>query len=247
MLDRFIYTAMTGAKHAMGQLGNTTHNLANAQTPGFREMLSTFRAVPIDGVSADSRAFVVDSTPGSNFEFGPVHTTGNPLDVAIREQGFFVLQRADGSEGYSRSGKFTLDQDGMLRGPGGTRVMGVDGPIQTDLEATDVQITPDGRIQARIPGDYELTLLGQLKLVNPEPHTLVREGDGLFRSTHGDLDHSDDVRVLQGSLESSNVSLTSAMVEMIKQNRLFDLNLRLVQVAEQNDKTASSLMSLSRV
>ena len=69
----------------------------------------------------------------------------------------------------------------------------------------------------------------------------------MFRSTHGDLDHSDDVRVLQGSLESSNVSLTSAMVEMIKQNRLFDLNLRLVQVAEQNDKTASSLMSLSRV
>ena len=57
---------------------------------------------------------------------------------------------------------------------------------------------------------------------------------------------SDEVRVQQGALESSNVNVAAAMVEMIKQNRLFDLNIRLVQVAEQNSKTAGSLMSLSR-
>ena len=246
MLDRFVYTAMTGAKHAMGQLGNTSHNLANAQTPGFREMVSMFRGVPIQGVSADSRSFVVDSTPGSNFAAGPVSTTGHPLDVAIREKGFFVLQRADGTEGYTRSGKFVLDQDGTLRGPGGLRVMGVDGPIVTDLEAADIQIQQDGRILARLPGDFEATLVGRLKLVNPAPQMLVREGDGLFTSLLGPDDHSEDVRVQQGALESSNVNVAAAMVEMIKQNRLFDLNLRMVQVAEQNAKTAGSLMSLAR-
>ena len=246
MLDRFIYTAMTGAKHAMGQLGNTSHNLANAQTPGFREMVSMFRGVPVNGVSADSRSFVVDSTPGSNFAAGPVSTTGHPLDVAIREKGFFVLQRPDGTEGYTRSGKFLLDQEGNLRGPGGLRVMGVDGPIVTDMEAADIQIQQDGRVHAKLPGDFETTLIGRLKLVNPAPHTLMREGDGLFTSSAGPEDVSEDVRVQQGALESSNVNVAAAMVEMIKQNRLFDLNLRMVQVAEQNAKTAGSLMSLGR-
>jgi flagellar basal-body rod protein FlgF len=57
----------------------------------------------------------------------------------------------------------------------------------------------------------------------------------------------DDIRLVPGSLEGSNVSAAQAMVQMITQNRLFDLNIRLVQVAEQNSKTAGTLMSLSRV
>jgi flagellar basal-body rod protein FlgF len=85
-----------------------------------------------------------------------------------------------------------------------------------------------------------------LKLVNPAPHTLERQADGLFTSTE-DLESLDDIRVVPGSLEGSNVSAAQAMVQMIAQNRLFDLNIRLVQVAEQNSKTAGTLMSLSRV
>ena len=97
MIDRFIYTAMTGAKHSMGQLANTTHNLANAQTPGFREMLQMYRAVPIKGASADSRAFVVDSTVGSNFDPGTYMRTDNPPDVLIgKEDGDVTATLADG-------------------------------------------------------------------------------------------------------------------------------------------------------
>jgi flagellar basal-body rod protein FlgF len=84
-----------------------------------------------------------------------------------------------------------------------------------------------------------------LKLVNPDPHTLIREADGLFTSAQ-DLASNDDIRLVPGSLESSNVSAAQAMVQMITQNRLFDLNIRLVQVAEQNSKSAGTLMSLSR-
>jgi flagellar basal-body rod protein FlgF len=94
MIDRFAFTAMTGAKHAIGQLATTTHNMANLQTPGFREILSMFRAVPVDGSSADSRAFVVDSTPGADWTPGSVTPTGNPLDVAIQNQGLFTVRRA---------------------------------------------------------------------------------------------------------------------------------------------------------
>jgi flagellar basal-body rod protein FlgF len=78
------------------------------------------------------------------------------------------------------------------------------------------------------------------------PHSLERLPDGLFGSEE-ELEPSGDVKVIQGSLESSNVNAAQAMVQMIAQNRLFDLNIRLVQVAEQNSKTAGTLMSLSRV
>jgi flagellar basal-body rod protein FlgF len=246
MLDRFVYTAMTGAKHAMGQLGNTTHNLANAQTPGFREMLSTFRAVPVQGASADSRAFVVDSTPGSNFAPGPLTSTGNPLDVAIKEKGFFAVIRGDGKEVYTRSGHLTLDDEGFLRGASGTRMVGVEGDIWVEPGSTDLQIGPTGLVQAVLPGDSQSSVIGQLKLVNPPPHTLTRDGDGFFVNDGTALPQSDDVVIQSNVIEMSNVNVASAMVEMIQQNRLFDLNIRMVQVAEQNAKSASNLMSLSR-
>ena len=63
MIDRIAYTAMTGAKHTMGQLANTSHNMSNVHTPGFREIVTAFRAVPLEGEQADSRAFVVRLRP----------------------------------------------------------------------------------------------------------------------------------------------------------------------------------------
>jgi flagellar basal-body rod protein FlgF len=247
MIDRFAYTAMTGAKHAMGQLATTTHNMANLQTPGFREMLSMFRAVPVDGASADSRAFVVDSTPGADWTPGSVSPTGNPLDVAIKDQGLFVVRRGDGQEAYSRSGKFHLDAQGFLVTSAGLNVLDDQGSeIQIPEGSEDIQILANGTVRVTLPGQMFDTTVARLKLVNPMPHTLERLPDGLF-STPEELEASEDVKVLQGSIEGSNVNAAQAMVQMIAQNRLFDLNIRLVQAAEQNSKTAGTLMSLSRV
>jgi flagellar basal-body rod protein FlgF len=247
MIDRFVFTAMTGAKHAIGQLATTTHNMANLQTPGFREMLSTFRAVPIEGASADSRAFVVDSTPGADWTPGSVSPTGNPLDVAIQDQGLFVIRRGDGQEAYTRSGKFHLDAQGFLVTSAGLNVLDDQGlVIQIPEGAQDIQIQANGTVRVNLPGQMLDTTVARLKLVNPLPHTLERLPDGLFGTTE-ELEASDDVKVLQGSLEGSNVNAAQAMVQMIAQNRLFDLNIRLVQVAEQNSKSAGTLMSLSRV
>jgi flagellar basal-body rod protein FlgF len=247
MIDRFAFTAMTGATHAMGQLATTTHNMANLQTPGFREMLSMFRAVPVDGASADSRAFVVDSTPGADWTPGSVSPTGNPLDVAIKDQGLFVVRRGDGQEAYTRSGKFHLDAQGFLVTTAGLNVLDDQGSeIQIPEGSDDIQILANGTVRVTLPGQMFDTTVARLKLVNPMPHTLERLPDGLFGSTE-ELEASDDVNVLQGSIEGSNVNAAQAMVQMIAQNRLFDLNIRLIQAAEQNSKTAGTLMSLSRV
>ncbi|MFY8013799.1 MAG: flagellar basal body rod protein FlgF [Limnohabitans sp.] len=247
MIDRFVFTAMTGAKSAMGQLATTSHNMANLQTPGFREMLSSFRAVPVNGSNADSRAFVVDSTPGADWTPGAVTATGNSLDAAIQDQGLFAVLRSNGQEAYTRAGKFQMDAQGFLVNSSGLRVLNEQNQtIQIPVGSQDVAIQPNGTITATLPGQKFETPVARLKLVNPAPHTLERQADGLFTSTQ-DLASLDDIRLVPASLESSNVSAAQAMVQMIAQNRLFDLNIRLVQVAEQNSKSAGALMSLSRV
>lgn len=247
MIDRFAFTAMTGAKHAMGQLATTTHNMVNLQTPGFREMLSMFRAVPVDGASADSRAFVVDSTPGADWSHGSVTPTGNPLDVAIQDQGFFAVIDANGQEAFTRSGKFQLNAQGFLVTTSGNKVLDDQGRmIQLPEGSHDIQIQANGSIWVTLDGQLVETAVARLKLVNPDLKSLERQPNGLFVAKE-EIEPSDDVQVLQGSLEGSNVNAAQAMVQMIAQNRLFDLNIRLVQAAEQNSKTAGTLMSLSRV
>lgn len=255
MIDRFAYTAMTGAKHAMGQLATTTQNLANTQTPGFREMFTAFRSVPVDGQGADTRAFVVDSTPGSDFTQGVIQTTGNPYDVAIKNaQGFFAVRRPDGSEAYTRSGRFTVDQDGILR-LGKNEVLGQVDNITIPVETRNLEISQDGTISTQFVGNTAFdeasktpfSEIDKLRLVNIDPKLLVRSEDGLF--SYGGIERPDTdptLMVQQGAVELSNVNPTTAMVQMIEQNRLFDLNMRFIQAADQNSKSANSLMSLSR-
>mgnify|MGYP006271318897 CR=1 FL=1 len=247
MIDRFIYTAMTGVKHSMGQLANTTHNLANAQTPGFREMLQMYRSVPIKGAYSDSRAFVIDSTVGSNFEPGTYTKTDNPLDLSIDGPGFFSVRRPDGQEVYTRAGNFTVDSDHFLVAPNGYKVMGIDDyGIEIPEQAGSITVDRNGLISAVGGTSDSQVVLGQLKLVNVEGFELNRGQDGFFEWNGGELQADENVRVAQGSLEGSNVNVAQGMIELISQTRMFDLNMKLVQSAEENAKSATSLISLQR-
>lgn len=256
MLDRSAYISMTGAKQSMLQLATTTNNLANAMTPGFREMLASFRSVPIDGQGSSTRAFVVDTTPGANYTQGPIQTTGNPLDVAIKNRdGFFAVRRPDGSTAYTKNGRFTIDNNGVLK-LGSNVVLGQDDVITIPETIKQITIGDDGSISAQMINQTEMDEavpstpfddIDQLRLVTIDPKNLVRGGDGLFE-VPGLVQPEQDlgIRVAQGSIELSNVNSTTAMVQMIEQNRMFDLNMRFIQSADQNAKSANALMSLSR-
>ena len=245
MLDRFAYTAMTGAKHAMGQLANTSHNLANAQTPGFRELLSTFRAVPVSGASADSRAFVVDSVAGANSAPGTLTSTTNPLDIALSGNGMLAVQRRDGSEAYTRAGKLQTDASNVLRTFEGHRVVGMRGEIRIPEGVKDVEITPDGSLFIK-GDDSEWVLVDRLKYVGADLQLLTRAGDGLFESSGAPLPQDDSIVSTSRTLELGNVNVAESLVKLISENRMFELNIRMIQTAEQNSKSASALMSLSR-
>src|SRR3569833_178985 len=114
-MDRLIYTAMTGAKHALEQQAPTTNNLANATTTGIRAQIDQFRARPVQGAILPTRACGVDSTTVSDFRSGAIQQTGRDLDVAVQGDGWSVVQAADGSEAYTRNGSLKMDENGVLQ------------------------------------------------------------------------------------------------------------------------------------
>ncbi len=242
-MDRLIYTAMTGAKHAMEQQAATAHNLANINTTGFRAQLNSFRAVPVVGEGLPTRAFVVDATVGSDFRPGVIQQTGRELDVALQSQGWLVVQAADGGEAYTRNGSLQVNESGLLQTREGLPVMGDGGEISLP-PGGQIAIAKDGTISIR-SGAGEMTSAGRIKLVNPPEDQLVRGEDGLFRQKDGGAAEVDNrVVVVSGALESSNVNPVNEMVDMIAQARLYDMHMKLLQNAEQNAAKADQALSL---
>jgi flagellar basal-body rod protein FlgF len=244
-MDRFVFAAMTGARSAMGQLAVTANNLANASTPGFREQVAAFRAVPMGGDGANTRAFAVDTTPGTSFLGGPIESTGNPFDLAFRGAGWFVVRRANGGEALTRGGNFHLDARGQLVNAAGLVVQGDAGPIVVPPNSSIPHVAEDGTVSVFVGGSSRPQVLGKLRLVKPDPKSLSRAADGLFESS-AQLPSDASVKLRQGFVEGSNVSVASALVAIISQQRLFDLNVKMIQNADANARSANGIMTLSR-
>jgi len=245
-MDRVIYTAMTGAQHILDQQATNSHNLANATSTGFKAQMDSFLAVPVIGGALNTRAFVVNASSGTDFTPGAIEQTGRSLDVAVQGKGWFSVQRADGSEGYTRNGAFKVSENGMLQTSSGLSVLGDGGPVTMPPNSI-VSIAGDGTIStvndSQHPGPS--TPLDRLKLVNPDESLLTRGTDGLFEIPSGKAPADPNVKVVNGALESSNVNLVGAMVNMISLARHFDLQMTILKNAESSDSKASQIMQMS--
>ena len=239
-MDRMIYLSMSGAKAAMQRQDVLAGNLANVSTTGFREQLAAFRAVPVVGDGASTRAFALETTIGYSNEAGPIQGTGRNLDVAMKGNAWLAVQSLDGTEAYTRAGALDLNAEGLLVARGGLPVVGDSGPITVPPNA-EVQIAQDGTISATVPGGRP-TNIGKLKLVTPEG-PLNRGDDGLFRAASGDLQADPAARLQDSALEGSNVSPVQTMVAMISAARQFEHQMKLLQTAEKQDQAASKLLS----
>ncbi len=246
-MDRLIYTAMTGAKHILEQQATTAHNLANATTTGFKAQIDSFRAVPILGQGLPTRAFVVDATVGTDFKSGSIEQTGRELDVAVQGDGWIAVQRPDGSEGYTRNGALKINENGQLQTANGLNVMGDGGPISIPPNVT-ISIAKDGTISSAnnntAPG--ATTVVATLKLANPPANSLKRAEDGVFVTNDGRPVPADpNVRVVGGALESSNVSVVETMVNMISLARQFEMQMKMLENAQNNAGKADQLFNMN--
>ncbi|TFW10253.1 flagellar basal-body rod protein FlgF [Oxalobacteraceae bacterium OM1] len=246
-MDRLIYTAMSGAKHILDQQATVSHNLANANTTGFRAQLDAFRAVPvIGGGPLETRAFVSDTTIGADYTPGAIQQTGRSLDVAVEGKGWIAVQLEDGTEAYTRNGSLKVNENGVLQTASGATVLGDGGPITLPPDVS-VMVGKDGTITGMTEGfkPGAATPLGRIKLVNPPEDNLMRGADGLFRTKDGNpADVDANVVVAGGALEGSNVNVVDSMVSMISLARQFELNMNMMKNAESNEQKASQLFSL---
>lgn len=246
-MDRLVYVAMTGAKQLAQAQALISHNLANVATTGFRADLARFEARPVQGPGYPSRVNTVATGLGFDRSQGSLVQTGEVLDVAIDGAGWMAVQARDGTEALSRGGSLKVNAVGLLETERGELVLGDNGPLAVP-PYSEIAVAGDGTISIVPQGQGASTLaqVGRMKLVNPRPDQLEKRTDGLVRVRAGvELEADASVKVLSGHIETSNVNMAASMVDMIENQRQFDLAVRMMRVADDNASRAASLASLS--
>ena len=194
------------------------NNLANADTPGFRAerpVFASFINRARGQGPAGEVAFSLDRANWRDTQPGPIATTGNPLDVALRGDGFFVLETPNG-ERYTRAGRFTLDPAGRITDPDGNAVLDArSSPITLAAGDSRIEILGDGTVRS------ENGVVGQIRVVRfADPQRLRAEGARLF-STDDAPEAVPRPQLVQGAVEGSNVSAIGEMTRLTEQVRQF--------------------------
>jgi flagellar basal-body rod protein FlgF len=250
-MDRLIYTALTGLSARAREAVVTANNLANAQVPGFRRDIVAQEGRYLDAARVadgawEARAQVGSPSLATPAVPGKVQATGKGLDVALSSRAWLAVQGpvigGEVKEGYTRRGDLSVSSTGILTNGDGRVVLGANNaPISVPPGAA-LTIAMDGSITAMLPEGP--TPVGQLKLVNGTGLTpRDKAGDGLFLP-EAPLPRDATARVESGALESANITATEALVELVEEQRGFEVNARLIKLAQEMDEQGARLMRL---
>ncbi|HWV51566.1 flagellar basal-body rod protein FlgF [Pseudorhodoplanes sp.] len=229
------------------ELDVVSNNIANINTTGFKAGTAVFEEFMMPGASHDDfrrrdrkMSFVHDRSTWHDFGQGAIRETGNPLDVAVDEKSFLVVQ-TPGGERYTRNGSFQINAQGQLVNSEGHAVLGNSGPIQFQTTDKDITISRDGTIS--VPDGVR----GKLRVVTFEnPQRLQKDGGSTFKA-------ADDMQptatqyphVMQGALEQSNVKAVVEMTRMIEVSRHYTQIAGLLQ--QHGDTRRSAIERLAEV
>lgn len=246
-MDNLLWVAMSGAKENFHSLAVRSNNLANANTVGFKADFENSRTMSIFANAYPTRAFAMTERPGYNMEGGAMQTTSRALDIAIQGEGMIAVSDAQGEEAYTRFGSLELGSDGVLRTTNGHDVLDEDGTqIVLPIPLEGVTISPDGMISAR-PLGADANVIEEfvrIKLVRPDIKTIEKGYDGLFRDRGGaPLAFDDTVRVQNGMLEASNVNPVEELTSLIRIQRQYDTQVKMMETANTMDSAQDRLLS----
>ena len=228
-MERGIYSAASGGLLESRRLEVVANNLANVNTVGFKASRVVARqqefgdtlASTINDVAARAKSDqndmpgVVDVEVKTDFTPGPIHSTENPLDVALVDQDKFFVVQVDGQDRYTRAGNFTLNSEGTLVTADNKPVMGEGGVITVTGGAP--KITGNGSVM--VNG----LKAGTLRVVSvSDLNQLEKEGGTRFKLKPGAQATQVPTQVIAGSLEMPNINVVESMVEMISTQRAFE-------------------------
>ena len=247
-MDRLIYTSLSAMRGSMARQTAIANNLANAQTPGFRADMANAQSLWLDGSGLDARAMASEEVLGADMKAGTVTSTGRDLDIAMQGDALLVVQAENGEEAYTRRGDLQVSPSGLLTTGEGHPVQGGQGPV-TIPPADAITIDQQGRVWI-VPqgGDPENPQeVDRLRLATPAGSDIAKGLDGLFRVKGGGILPDDpEARLLTRSIEGSNVTATSALVEMIEASRSWDTQLKMIGDVRDMDSATANLMQLPR-
>jgi flagellar basal-body rod protein FlgF len=222
------------------ELDIIANNLANLGTTGFKREGVLFEQFLADRARREDFphpidqqiSFVLDRETRTDLSQGAFQQTGSSLDFAIDGEGFFVVETPQG-ERFTRAGSFALNATGELVTPAGFRVLGTGGPVVLDPNDTEFAIAADGTISTRDG------VRGRLRLVRFEnPSQLTKEGNNIFASEAPPQPVDARTRVVQGSLEKSNVNAVLEMSRMIEVTRAYTTLANLMARTDELRQTA---------
>lgn len=245
VMDYGLYVSAAGADAQTRRMEVLSHNMANADTPGFKEELAILQArysrAVRDETDAAGTGGLNDLGSGvsladtvTNFSEGAFKRTGDTWDMAIHGEGFFMVEK-DGEQLLTRAGDFQVNREGLLITPQGFPVLSSTGtPIQIDPTQPS-RVHRDGFIEHSGGGDL-------LALRKPQSlGDLARVGENLFRPLAPLQDVAPQARHVEtGFLEASDVRPTGTMMELIETSRMYEANIRMIQ---NHDQMTGSLLS----
>ena len=230
------------------ELDVVANNIANINTTGFKADGSLFEEFLNSNARADKTggrvSFVRDRGTWHDLSSGPVEKTGNPLDVAIDGKGFLVVQ-TPGGERYTRNGSFQISNTGELVTSEGAQVLGEAGPIKFQATDNQVSISADGTISVREGNAKTDSQRGRLRIVNLDPANIQKDGNSTFSTTSGTPEPTKASRIIQGSVEKSNVRAVVEMTRMIEVTRSYTQVANML--SQQADMQRTSLTKLAEV
>ena len=240
-----LYAACAGLLARTQALDLAAHNLANANTSGYRAQMPSFRSVLAGTGDLQNAAFQAVDEFGVLAESrvdgqqGPIERTGNDLDVALQGSGYFAVQTSAGGRLYTRNGSFHVDNQGRLVTSDGNAVLGSQGPI----------LLPSGKVSISSNGTVSVdgALAAQLLVVGfPASGSLAPVGATLFSAAPGQGAPDSGTTLVQGSLEGSNVNAINAAVGLVALQRHADM-LQRALTAFHSEFNRIAAQDLSRV
>ena len=240
-----------------------SNNLANMTTTSYKRQRAEFQALLYDHLSrvgtqtsAQGNMLPVGIDLGSGVKTvgtgrlmsqGSMTQTTNPMDVAIRGDGFFKVQMPDGTYNYTRDGSFKTDAQGRIVTAQGNVVQPA---ITIPANATGLTINAQGQVSVIPTGTTTPTTLGQLTLTRfINPAGLLPIGDNMYQETPASGTPQDGLPatdgagdLLQGNLEQSNVDSVSEITNLITAQRAYEMNSKVITAADQMLQATSNLM-----
>jgi len=260
---RALYTAATGMEAQQLNIDVIANNLANVNTTGFKRSRASFEDVLYETLQGEtvvnyqSNDTVAPVQIGKGVRVnsilrfhqqGVLEQTGRPLDLAVEGEGFFQIQRPDGSTAYTRDGTFTLSSTGALTTSSGYLVHpGVTVPA----DASQISIGANGIVSVTGgSANAQPVEIGRIELARfANPTGLESLGENLYKETvasgqpiTGQAQDNGFGRVVQGSLEGSNVDIVTEMTDMIAAQRAYEINAKAVHATDEMMQSTNDLV-----